>query len=51
MFRGIRSQSLGSGAMRSCAYRENDLGFYLHQSVQAMKVELSSDLVGTFPLR
>src|SRR5262245_42318851 len=27
---------------------QNDLGFYLHQAVQSMKVELSSELAGSF---
>lgn len=27
---------------------QNDLGFYLHRSVQQMKAELSSELIGTF---
>src|SRR5262245_42500418 len=49
MLRGIRSQSLEPDRIASLLHIvQNDLGFYLHQSVQAMKVELSSDMVGRF---
>src|SRR5262249_38827425 len=49
MLRGIHSQSLDPERISSLLHIvENDLGFYLHQSVQAMKVELSSEMVGEF---
>ena len=49
MLRGIRSQSLDPERITSLLHIvENDLGFYLHQSVQAMKIGLSSEEVGRF---
>jgi len=49
MLRGIRSQSLDPERIEALLHIvQNDLGFYLHQSVQAMKVELSSELTGCF---
>lgn len=49
MLRGICSQSLDPERIASLLHIvQNDLGFYLHQSVQAMKVELSTDMVGRF---
>jgi hypothetical chaperone protein len=49
MLRGIRSQSLDPERIEALLHIvQNDLGFYLHQSVQAMKVELSSELTGRF---
>ncbi|WP_217551369.1 hypothetical protein, partial [Pantoea sp. GbtcB22] len=46
---GIRSQSLEPEKVGGLLHIvEDDLGFYLHQSVQAMKVELSSEMVGSF---
>jgi hypothetical chaperone protein len=49
MLRGIQSQSLDPERISSLLHIvENDLGFYLHQSVQAMKVELSSEIAGDF---
>lgn len=49
MLRGIRSQSLEPEKIEALLHIvEDDLGFYLHQSVQAMKIELSSETVGSF---
>jgi hypothetical chaperone protein len=49
MLRGIRSQALDPERLTSLLHIiQNDLGFYLHQSVQDMKVELSSELAGNF---
>jgi hypothetical chaperone protein len=49
MLRGIRSQSLDPERIEALLHIvQNDLGFYLHQSVQSMKVELSSGLIGSF---
>jgi len=49
MLRNIRSQSLDPERIDSLLHIvQNDLGFYLHQSVQSMKVELSSELTGSF---
>jgi len=49
MLRGIRSQSLEPEKIAGLLHIvEDDLGFYLHQSVQAMKVELSSEMAGNF---
>jgi hypothetical chaperone protein len=49
MLRGIRSQSFEPERIGGLLHIvQNDLGFYLHQAVQAMKVELSSELVGSF---
>jgi hypothetical chaperone protein len=49
MLRGIRSQSLEPEKIAGLLHIvEDDLGFYLHQSVQGMKVELSSQMVGNF---
>jgi hypothetical chaperone protein len=49
MLRGIRSHSLDPDRIEGLLHIvQNDLGFFLHQSVQAMKVELSSEQVGSF---
>src|SRR5262245_32734199 len=49
MLRGIRSQSLDPERIAALLHIvQNDLGFYLHQAVQAMKVELSAELTGRF---
>src|SRR5215470_9717656 len=49
MLRGIRSQSLDPERIEALLHIvQNDLGFYLHQAVQSMKVELSSELIGSF---
>jgi hypothetical chaperone protein len=49
MLRGIRSQSLDPERIEALLHIvQNDLGFYLHQAVQSMKVELSSGLTGSF---
>jgi len=49
MLRGIRSQSLDPERIEALLHIvQSDLGFYLHQAVQSMKVELSSELVGSF---
>jgi hypothetical chaperone protein len=49
MLRNIRSHSLEPDRIASLLHIvENDLGFYLHQSVQALKVGLSSDVAGRF---
>jgi hypothetical chaperone protein len=49
MLRGIRSHSLDPERIEGLLHIvQNDLGFYLHQSVQSMKVELSSELTGSF---
>jgi len=49
MLRGIRSQSLDPERVEALLHIvQNDLGFYLYQSVQAMKVELSAQAVGSF---
>src|SRR6187397_1073156 len=44
MLRGIRSQSFDPERIEGLLHIvQNDLGFYLHQAVQAMKVELSTE--------
>jgi hypothetical chaperone protein len=49
MLRGIQSQSFEPERIAALLHIvQNDLGFYLHQSVQAMKVELSAETVGSF---
>jgi len=49
MLRGIRSQSLNPDKIEGLLHIvQNDLGFYLHQAVQSMKVELSSEPIGSF---
>jgi hypothetical chaperone protein len=49
MLRSIRSQSLDPERIEALLHIvQNDLGFYLHQAVQSMKVELSSELIGSF---
>ena len=49
MLNSIRSQSLDPERIASLLHIvENDLGFYLHQSVQVMKVELSARMEGRF---
>src|SRR5262249_32944577 len=49
MIRGIRSHSLDPDRIEALLHIvRNDLGFYLHQSVQDMKVQLSSEMVGRF---
>jgi len=49
MLRGIRSQSFDPERIEGLLHIvQNDLGFYLHQAVQAMKVELSTEQVGSF---
>jgi hypothetical chaperone protein len=49
MLRGIRSQSLDPERIAALLHIvQNDLGFYLHQAVQSMKVELSSELASSF---
>jgi hypothetical chaperone protein len=49
MLRGIRSQSLEPKRIEALLHIvQNDLGFYLHQAVQSMKVELSSEPIGSF---
>jgi hypothetical chaperone protein len=49
MLRGIRANSLDPERINSLLHIvQNDLGFYLHQSVQAMKVELSVEPAGRF---
>ena len=49
MLRSIQLQSFEPEKIASLLHIvQNDLGFYLHQSVQAMKVELSLDPLGTF---
>lgn len=49
MLRGIRSHSLAPERIEGLLHIvQNDLGFYLHQAVQSMKVELSSELIGSF---
>ena len=49
MLRGIRSQSLDPERIEALLHIvQNDLGFYLHQAIQAMKVELSSEPAGRF---
>jgi len=49
MLRSIQSQSLEPGKIAALLHIvQNDLGFYLHQSVQQMKAELSLDVIGTF---
>lgn len=49
MIRGIRSQSLDPERITGLLHIvQNDLGFYLHQSVQSMKVELSAETIGSF---
>src|SRR5262249_47186229 len=49
MLRNIRTQSLDPDRISALLHIvQNDLGFYLHQAVQAMKVELSSEETGRF---
>src|SRR5262245_8507460 len=49
MLRGIRSQSLDPERITALLHIvQNYFGFYLHQSVQAMKVELSLEMTGRF---
>lgn len=49
ILRSILSQSLEPERIASLLHIvQNDLGYYLHQAVQAMKVELSSEPVGSF---
>jgi hypothetical chaperone protein len=49
MLRSIRSQSFDPDRIEGLLHIvQNDLGFYLHQAVQSMKVELSSELLGSF---
>lgn len=49
MLRGIRSQSFDPERIEGLLHIvQNDLGFYLHQAVQAMKVELTTEQVGSF---
>ena len=49
MLRGILSQSLDPERITSLLHIvQNDLGYYLHQAVQGMKIELSSELIGSF---
>jgi hypothetical chaperone protein len=49
MLQGIRSRSTEPEKIAGLLHIvEDDLGFYLHQSVQAMKVELSAEMVGNF---
>jgi hypothetical chaperone protein len=49
MLRGIRSQSFDPDRIEGLLHIvQNDLGFYLHQAVQAMKVELSTEQAGSF---
>ena len=49
MLRGIRSQSLDPERIEALLHIvQSDLGFYLHQAVQSMKVELSLELLGSF---
>ena len=49
MLRSIRSQSLEPQKIAALLHVvENDLGFYLHQSVQATKAALSSQLTSRF---
>jgi hypothetical chaperone protein len=49
MLRSIRSQSFDPDRIEWLLHIvQNDLGFYLHQAVQAMKIELSAEQVGSF---
>ena len=49
LLRGIRSQSFDPDRIDGLLHIvQNDLGFYLHQAVQAMKVELSTEQAGSF---
>jgi len=49
MLRSIQSQSFEPQKIAALLHIvQNDLGFYLHRSVQQMKEELSSDVIGTF---
>ncbi len=49
MLRSIQSQSFEPEKIAALLHIvQNDLGFYLHRSVQQMKAELSSDVIGTF---
>jgi hypothetical chaperone protein len=49
MLRSIQSQSLEPEKIGALLHIvQNDLGFYLHRSVQQMKTELSSELIGSF---
>jgi hypothetical chaperone protein len=49
MLRSIQVHSFEPEKIHSLLHIvQNDLGFYLHRSVQQMKAELSSELIGTF---
>ena len=49
MLRSIQAQSLDREKIAALLHViQNDLGFYLHQSVQAAKVALSSEMAGRF---
>ena len=49
LLRGIRSQSFDPDRIDGLLHIvQNDLGFYLHQAVQVMKVELSTEQAGSF---
>jgi hypothetical chaperone protein len=49
MLRSIQAQSLEPAKVAALLHVvQNDLGFYLHQSVQAAKVALSSEMAGRF---
>jgi hypothetical chaperone protein len=49
MLRSIRVNSFEPDKINALLHIvQNDLGFYLHRSVQQMKAELSLDLIGTF---
>ena len=49
MLRGIRSQSFDPDRIEGLLHIvQNDLGFYVHQAVQGMKVELSTEQLGSF---
>ena len=49
MLRSIQAQSFEPEKIGALLHIiQNDLGFYLHRSVQQMKAELSSELIGSF---
>jgi hypothetical chaperone protein len=49
LLRGIRSQSFDPDRIEGLLHIvQNDLGFYLHQAVQDMKIELSTEQAGSF---
>src|SRR5262245_61303612 len=49
MLRSIRNSSFEPEKIGALIHIvQNDLGFYLHRSVQQMKAELSSEPIGTF---